>query len=481
MIDNLNFKLNSGFLIPGTNKKLDEFDDDSTNLNKRLVESVNSDLSGVNYKNTYDLEENDLQESILKQTHNATERRNSLPLIRQETKDTPSSTQIRPETESGKKILNKRPNSKVNNQSSENTEVIAIKLISSNSNSNLNTNNAANNSNPVSKSGRRSRKASLIGNKKATSPRINTSNLDDANNLENRIDLLVLGPKRTESDNYLDISSASARTPHRTSLASHLGMQSPANQVAIIDNSLFQLDNNVYVNESLSENLAPITISVTKIDHELTGNSIRVRRFFDRQTMRIKKMPLYDSKTNQKIGDSNEMHGKQIPESHYLHTDSKIYAQKTTLGPPFSTPDINFEISLKETEKTSVCKDGETENRNEADFSQDETENVRKTPTKSRKHKEKKKKSQSFDELNSKIEISNESESLDETNRQVDSENEIETHEYLADLNRIEKEKSNQYLNTERYILTHDPHFDVLFLYCKCYHLGLFYIKNTLK
>ena len=97
------------------------------------------------------------------------------------------------------------------------------------------------------------------------------------------------------------------------------------------------------------------------------------------------------------------------------------------------------------------------------------------------KHKEKKKKSQSFDELNSKIEISNESESLDETNRQVDSENEIETHEYLADLNRIEKEKSNQYLNTERYILTHDPHFDVLFLYCKCYHLGLFYIKNTLK
>ncbi|RNA40956.1 golgin subfamily A member 6 22 isoform X3 [Brachionus plicatilis] len=38
------------------------------------------------------------------------------------------------------------------------------------------------------------------------------------------------------------------------------------------------------------ENLEPITISVTEIENELTGNSIKIRRFFDRQSIRINKM-----------------------------------------------------------------------------------------------------------------------------------------------------------------------------------------------
>ena len=38
------------------------------------------------------------------------------------------------------------------------------------------------------------------------------------------------------------------------------------------------------------ENLEPITISLTEIENELTGNSIKIRRFFDRQSIRINKI-----------------------------------------------------------------------------------------------------------------------------------------------------------------------------------------------
>ena len=418
LIDNLNFKLNSGFLIPGTNKKLDDVDDQ-----KKFEESLESNLSGIHYKNTYQLEEDgpesstQAQEPAQSQYKINTERRDSVTSLKLEAENT------------NKKILSKRTNkSNLNKQSNtENTETIAIKKIKPNSSANVNMS--------VTKlSSRRSRRASITANKKSLSPRMSYNNLTDSNNnlAENRIDLLVLGPKRTETDNYLDLSNTSARTPHRTSFASHVGMQTPLNQISFVNGQMFHPDNNnnnVYLNESLSENLAPITISVTKIDHELTGNSIKVRRFFDRQTMRIKRMPLYDSKTNTRIEDPNNaflhMHGKQM--SHIdIEPNESNNVSKTALDPPFSTPDINIDHSHKESEKNSVY-DSDNENvvKNDLD-DQDDLDGF----IKQRRNSEK------IDEFNSKI-----TQVLDNSQQQ-ESETELQTHEYLADLNQVENQKA---------------------------------------
>jgi hypothetical protein len=425
LIDNLNFKLNSGFLIPGTNKKLDDFDDQ-----KKLEESIESNLSGIHYKNTYQLEENDLN----LQSQQPSDVIQSTPQSKSVTERRDSEGSAKLETESlNRKILNKRNNkSNLNKQlnQTENTETIAIKKIPSNVNTNaiLSPSKSAPN--------RRSRKSSISTSKRPLSPKMNTNNLgDNSGNLtESKIDLLVLGPKRTEADNYLDASNMSARTPHRTSFASHVSLQTPMNQINFPQGQMYHTENSnnnnsIYLNESLNQDLAPITISVTKIDHELTGNSIKVRRFFDRQTMRIKRMPLYDSKTNTRIEDPNNnayihMHGKQMA---HMHSEDENEVKnlnnmsKTTIDPPFSTPDINLDFSRKESLKNSVY-DSDTENRVENDLSDHE------------------------DDLNSKIKVNSIDKVLDNS-QQPDIDAELQTHEYLADLNQIENEKA--YLNSD--------------------------------
>lgn len=65
--------------------------------------------------------------------------------------------------------------------------------------------------------------------------------------------------------------------------------------------------------------LAPITISVTEIEHEPTGNSVRIRKFFDRKALRIKQMNInfkdvdptrQKSKENRFM--SNKHHGELV-------------------------------------------------------------------------------------------------------------------------------------------------------------------------
>lgn len=80
------------------------------------------------------------------------------------------------------------------------------------------------------------------------------------------------------------------------------------------------------------QSLAPITISVTKIDHELTGNSIKVRRFFDRKTLRIKKMALNSQDSKQpkypmhcpthRTSISSQKH---LHKHHHNHPNSKSF------------------------------------------------------------------------------------------------------------------------------------------------------------
>ena len=348
LIDNLNFKLNSGFLIPGTNKKLDDFDD-SNNLEKPTSDEFEdaSLINGVNYTNTYQIDEYALDDEISKPAkHAQNERRHSVVSIKLEKKD---SNNIKADVEI-KKILTKRNNSIQNSNkiNTENMEMVAIKKIPI-----LTASNIGN-----IKSGRPSRKTSL-NSRKTLSPR---QSLVDGNYSASKIDLLVAGPKRLENDN-LDTSNAfSSRTPHRTSLASHFGAYTPnaldKSQLSV-SNSLFQSDQNVYIKETLAENLAPITISVTKIDHELTGNSIKVRRFFDRQTMRIKQMPIYNSKTDTRIDDHNEYArlslGKIARIQNQHRSDSKISNKsKMTVDPPFGTPDYNIDFSNKDSEKNSI-------------------------------------------------------------------------------------------------------------------------------
>ena len=94
---------------------------------------------------------------------------------------------------------------------------------------------------------------------------------------------------------------------------------------------------------------------------------------------------------------------------------------KTTIDPPFSTPDINLDFSRKESLKNSVY-DSDTENRVENDLSDHE------------------------DDLNSKIKINSIDKVLDNSQQPyIDAE--LQTHEYLADLNQIENEKA--YLNAD--------------------------------
>ena len=176
LIDNLNCKLNSGFLIPGTHKKLDEFDEAASVESKPSVDEempTEDLLNGVNYTNTYQIEEfsvDDLSKSS-KNFHTTVtaERRRSVVSLKAD--KTKGDVEV-------KKILSKRVSSHAGGAklATENSETVAINKIP--------TLSASNTTHGQSKSGRRnSRKASLTTRKNSNfSPRHSYSSAVTTNN-----------------------------------------------------------------------------------------------------------------------------------------------------------------------------------------------------------------------------------------------------------------------------------------------------------
>lgn len=76
-----------------------------------------------------------------------------------------------------------------------------------------------------------------------------------------------------------------------------------------------------------AENLEPITISLTEIENELTGNSIKIRRFFDRQSIRINKININQEKKTfiaDKFPKSFSAQSSRKKENKQIYTDKKM-------------------------------------------------------------------------------------------------------------------------------------------------------------
>ncbi|CAF0710228.1 unnamed protein product [Brachionus calyciflorus] len=259
----------------------------------------------VNYKETFQfdfIDENNNINEIDKNNHQSKETSNEKKTLK-----------IEPQKNilSSKKILDKRyfirvqNTSPVDNSRPENSETITLKQPprSARNNSLLNVKNNTN------------RQALYSGNRKKDV----SSNNDDSNNLNN---LAVLGYKKLDNDDNISTLLTRNQNSFYSSFANNYTPSTPMPSHDKILSSGPTYKPAVYFKPALDdENIEPITISVTEIENENTGNSVRIRRFFDRQSIRINKISLNtETKPSlytrlQKSLSANSVRNKQIKNS----------------------------------------------------------------------------------------------------------------------------------------------------------------------
>ena len=183
--------------------------------------------------------------------------------------------------------------------------------------------------------------SSAHSNKKhAASPRLSHGTIE--NEHLDKSNLAVMGTKPAENEEV----STSFSSRHQSFL---LNRSQPTPQYTLDKNlttsSFFQhqpYPQNVYAptqQAGFEEQVyAPITISVTQIDHELTGNSIKVRRFFDRQTLRIQQMNIKQKEHEAEPKSTHRDRASNLIKSQQYEPMNNL--SRTKFSTPSSTPDL---------------------------------------------------------------------------------------------------------------------------------------------
>lgn len=193
-----------------------------------------------------------------------------------------------------KKMLEKRHEKRVNNSpivgfNSDNSETISLKSRNNSISTNKTRSILNKQSNLLSRSKRTTSPQQSIHNETTI-----TSITDSTNLVE---PLKVIGSKKKEDDENLpNLYNMRNQNSFYSSFVNNRNPTTPVPtyEKILIANNQAQKQQ-VYFrasNDDGDDNLEPITISVTEIENEATGNSIKIRRFFDRNAVRIKQIPI---------------------------------------------------------------------------------------------------------------------------------------------------------------------------------------------